>query len=109
MTERLLRARRRFIMVESSAHVSPEAVSEAVRDVFEKLYGRVGLSDSGFRSMMFDGRLVLSCYKEWLPRLVLAVSLVRRVKGVDAVVRTVRISGTVRGLRRSGVQARDHA
>ncbi|MEM2035458.1 MAG: Rpp14/Pop5 family protein [Candidatus Caldarchaeum sp.] len=88
-------------MVRHSGQVGLEPVAEAVQDVFEKLHGRIGLAESGFKTMTVGGRLIISCYKEWVPAAVLAASIVRRVRGVDTVVRTVKVSGTLKGLRSS--------
>uniref|UniRef100_A0A7J3VT43 Uncharacterized protein n=1 Tax=Caldiarchaeum subterraneum TaxID=311458 RepID=A0A7J3VT43_CALS0 len=101
LTERLLRLKRRYVLVRHSGQVGLEPVAEAVQDVFEKLHGRIGLAESGFKTMTVGGRLIISCYKEWVPAAVLAASIVRRVRGVDTVVRTVKVSGTLKGLRSS--------
>lgn len=78
-----------------------EDVSEAVRECFYELYGKTGLVDSGFKKGTIGSNLFLSCYKEWLPKLILAISLVRNLKNVYTVIRTVKVSGTIKGLRKA--------
>ncbi|MEM4281121.1 MAG: Rpp14/Pop5 family protein [Candidatus Caldarchaeum sp.] len=101
MSGRTLRLKRRYVIVKASSEASLEEVSEAVRECFYELYGKTGLADSGFKKGTVGSYLFLSCYKEWLPKLVLAISLVRNVKGVYTVIRTVKVSGTVKSLRKT--------
>ncbi|MEM4272783.1 MAG: Rpp14/Pop5 family protein [Candidatus Caldarchaeum sp.] len=101
MTDRFLRLKRRYVLLRHSGQVGVDSVAEAVQDVFERLHGRMGLAVSGFKTMTLGGRLIVSCYNEWVPGAVLAASLVRRVRGVETVVRTVKVSGTLKGLRSS--------
>ena len=98
MSERLFRKRRRYILVEDSRNIQDPHVFEAVRDVFQRLYGAVGLAESGLKKVDVRGHLAVSCYKEWVPKTVLAITLVREVAGLKTVLKTVKVSGTIRSL-----------
>jgi hypothetical protein len=65
MSERLFRKKRRYIVIEGSRDTQ---VFEALRDVFQRLYGVVGLAESGLRKIDVKGCLAVSCYKEWVPK-----------------------------------------
>jgi RNase P/RNase MRP subunit POP5 len=95
MSERLFRKKRRYIVIEGSRDTQ---VFEALRDVFQRLYGVVGLAESGLRKIDVKGCLAVSCYKEWVPKVVLAVSLVREAAGHITALKTVKVSGTIKSL-----------
>jgi len=95
MSERLFRKKRRYILIEGPRDTQ---VFEALRDVFQRLYGVIGLAESGLRKVDVKGCLALACYKEWVPKVVLAVSLVREAAGQRTVLKTVKVSGTIKSL-----------
>ncbi len=101
MSERLMRFKRRYILVETSAAADFNQIAEAVKACFIELYGKTGLAESGLKRVRSSKGLILSCYKEWVPRLILAFSLVRSVEKKDLVLKTVKISGTVKGVLKS--------
>ncbi|MEM4287613.1 MAG: Rpp14/Pop5 family protein [Candidatus Caldarchaeum sp.] len=100
MSGRLVRLKRRYVAVKPSSNASPENVSDAVRQCFFELYGKTGFSQSGLRKGTAGSTVFFSCYSEWVPKLVLAISLVRGVGGVRTVLKTVGVSGTVSGLKK---------
>ncbi|MCS7110607.1 MAG: Rpp14/Pop5 family protein [Candidatus Caldarchaeum sp.] len=78
-------------------HNSDE-VEEAVKEAFERLFGLEGLSLSGLKTVHLGKLAVFSCNHDWTPKVILALSLVREIGGKKAVLKTVRISGTVKSL-----------
>jgi len=98
MSERLLHLKRRYLLAEPSREVDGEVVFNAVRKVFERFYGVDDLAKSGLKRIKIDGSLVFSCYIDFLPRLILALTLVRNVNHGKIVLKTIRVSGTLKGL-----------
>lgn len=100
MSRRVFKQRRRYVLISDIQKFGGNAVEKAVKDSFTRLYGLNGLASSGLRRIHSGRMHVFSCSHEWLPKLVLAVSLTREIEGQKAVLKTIRVSGTVRAVTR---------
>lgn len=98
MGVRVYRMRKRYVSVTCSRRVSGEALENAVKECFTRLYGVDGLVQSGLRRVSVGGQPVFLCGHLWVPRLVLALTLVRQIGDTPVVLKTVKVSGTVRSL-----------
>nr|BAJ47498.1 hypothetical protein HGMM_F22C07C23 [Candidatus Caldarchaeum subterraneum] len=98
MGVRVYRMRKRYVSVICSCKVSGEVLENAVKECFTRLYGVEGLVQSGLRRVSVGGQPVFLCGHLWVPRLVLALTLVRQIGDSPVVLKTVKVSGTVRSL-----------
>ncbi|MEM0441207.1 MAG: Rpp14/Pop5 family protein [Candidatus Caldarchaeum sp.] len=102
MTRRVFKPRKRYLAVNTSRETSGEALEQAVKHVLTKLYGVDGLTKSGYRRIYSRNHHVFACYSEWVPRIILAISLTREMDQKPIVCRTLRISGTLKAV--SGIR-----
>lgn len=99
MSEKILGLRRRYVgLTIYPPDVRADDVWAKVREVFEGLYGSLGLAESGLRRVRSGDRLVLACYHIWTARLVAALTLVESVGGQPISLDIYRISGTIKGV-----------
>ncbi|MEM0349454.1 MAG: Rpp14/Pop5 family protein [Candidatus Caldarchaeum sp.] len=98
MGVRVYRMRKRYVAVTCNNKVSGEALENAVKECFTRLYGVDGLLQSGLRRVSVGRPHVFLCGHLWVPRLVLALTLVRQIGDTPVVLKTTKVSGTVRSL-----------
>lgn len=98
MTSRIYKPRKRYVAVLPTRKVSAEAVEAVVKNNLVKLYGLEGLVSSGFRRIASSRGLVFASKLEWMPKTVLAITLVREIDSTPLVLKTVKTSGTIKGL-----------
>ncbi|MCS6784802.1 MAG: Rpp14/Pop5 family protein [Candidatus Caldarchaeum sp.] len=98
MRKKVFKSRKRYIMVNGIKANSSHEVESAVKEVFGRLFGLEGLSLSGLRTVHLGKLPVFSCNHDWTPKVILALSLVRQIEGKKTVLKTVKISGTIKSL-----------
>lgn len=99
------RSRRRYVVFEvaTSAEVDENDVRAAIEAAFTRLFGEVGMAESGLKMIMYDKvrrRGVIRVRSEGLQRLLAALGTVRRVGQVDAAIVPLRTAGTIRKARK---------
>jgi RNase P/RNase MRP subunit POP5 len=98
MTRRYLRVR-----IFSSEPVTGEQFLGTLTASLQRYFGEVGLSDVNPRMIRFDtqtSEAIVACQKGREDQLQAALALINHVGRVEVAPLTVRISGTIKGLRR---------
>lgn len=99
-----MRRRRRYlaIRVRSPGSVDGQQAFDALKDAVRSLFGGVGLLLSDLKLVRADGQtVVVRCSLEQVWNVVFAATLVREVNGQRVALDVVRVSGTLRKIKRS--------
>lgn len=94
----MLRPKKRYMAVSDLHGFSIDEVEKAVRNMLVKIYGINGLAEAGFKKIHSGKMHVFVCNADWLPKVVLALSLVREIDGRRAIPKTLKVSGTLKAL-----------
>lgn len=102
MTRRYFRIR-----ICSSQPVTGEQFAATLTASLQKFFGEVGLSTVNPRLIRFDARkseAIVACQKGREDQLQAALALINRTGGAEVAPLTLRVSGTIKGLRRRSQQ-----
>lgn len=97
--------RRRYMIVEvlSDAQVSKHEFTKSMFDSLLTLYGEYGASKTELRLLDYDRRkkqALISCLHKAVPTVHSALTSIRDMAGNRAIVRVLRVSGTIKSLKR---------
>jgi len=99
--------RRRYIAFKVEGEASKREVEEAIRGSVERLYGLNGLWKLEPTLIEFDERRrvgIVRCNHRWLPWMRAALTAITEVEGKPIALHVLRVSGTLRALRRRLVE-----
>ena len=102
MTRRYFRVR-----ICSSQPVTGEQFIATLTASLRKYFGEVGLSTVNPRLIRFDARkseAIVACQKDREDQLQAALGLINQIGGSEVALLSLRVSGTIRGLRRRSQQ-----
>lgn len=96
-------ARRRYLAlkVESEEPLDRKAISDAVWNAVLRLFGEVGVSQSGLYLVYFDkitNYSVLRCFHKALPLVKAAVASITKIGSQSAAIHVLRVSGSLKSL-----------
>ncbi len=98
----VVKPKRRYVAVKAEPEVPPEEVFKVIREKFAELFGLVGVAEADLRFYKFRDTAIIRCRLESLPKLLFSTAIVKEINGIPTVLRTIRISGTMRKLKEMG-------
>lgn len=106
---RLVRRRYLALKLEGEGIFDRNMVSDALWGAVLRLFGEVGVSQAGLYLIEFDAEKmsgILRCSHKALPSVKAAISSVTKIGGRPAAIHVLRVSGTLKALRRKTVDRR---
>ena len=105
--------RRRYLAVEVFCEeqlIDERMAFNAIRETFAKLFGLVALSSANLklvsiREWPYSNVFVISCSHRCVDRVRASIALIDRVDGIRCSLRVVRVSGTIRALKKRLIES----
>jgi len=99
--------RRRYLAFKVEGGTSRRGLEEAIRGSVERLYGLNGLWKLEPTLIEFDEHRrigIVRCNHRWLPWMRASLTAITEIKGSEVAIHVIRVSGTLRALRRRLVE-----
>jgi len=99
------RARRYFLVkVVADKALTKKAFSESLANSVDHLFGHIGLAEISPQVVSYDqeySTALVKCSREGVQKLRATLALITKIENIPAAAFVLRVSGTIRGLRRS--------
>jgi len=97
------RIKKRYLAVIAEPRAEPDEMMHAIISSYEDLFGKFGLASAGIKlvkSYPSKGILIVRCFLDSLPRLILALASITKIGEERTALRIISISGTIKSLTR---------